>query len=148
MADLKTQIGANAELVTAADELRRKVFIDEQGVPEDEVIDRSNSESVHAVVFDCNTPVATAKVIMLDGGNYRIGLVAVDKSRRGQHLGERVMRAAMDYIFLYDGKTVFLTAQRQVVGFYEKLGFEQCGAAEYLESGFVLVPMRCMNGTV
>ena len=142
MADIETKIGTDPELSAAADILRRKVFVDEQGVPENEVTDGLNAAAVHVVVFDCNTPVATAIVITPDGGGYRIGLVAVDKSRRGRHLGKRVMRAAMDYIFMLGGRDIVLTAQHQAVGFYEKLGFKQCGAAECFESGFVLVPMR------
>ena len=145
MDDLKIQIGTNIELATAADELRRRVFIEEQGVPEDEVIDGLNSESVHVVIFDCTKPIATVRLTMLDGNNYQIGLVAVDKSRRGHHLGEKVMQAAMGYISTSDVNDIFLTAQQQVIGFYEKLGFGQCGAAEYLESGFVLVPMRYVS---
>jgi len=139
---MKIQIGANTELAAAADELRRKVFMEEQGVPTDEVLDGRNPESTHVVIFDCNTPIATARVTMLNAGHYRIGLVAVEQSNRGQRLGERVMQAAMHYIFSAGGKDIFLTAQQQVVGFYEKHGFEQSGAVEYLESGFVLVPMR------
>ena len=142
MTELQTQIGTNAEIVAAADELRRKVFVDEQGVPEDEVIDGFSDKAVHVVIFACNIPIATARVIMLNGENYRIGLVAVDQSRRGQHLGEKVMRTAMEYIFLHGGESIYLTAQKQVVGFYKRLGFEQCGAEESLESGFVLVPMK------
>jgi len=64
------------------------------------LIDGLNGNAVHVVIFACNTPIATARVIMFDSKRkqYRIGLVAVDQSRRGQHLGEKVMRVAMDYI--------------------------------------------------
>jgi len=142
MDDLKIQIGTNTRLAAAADELRCKVFIEEQGIPKEEVIDGLNPESIHVVIFDGNIPIATARVTMIDDNHYQIRLVAVDRSRRGCRLGERVMRATMDYISTVNVSDVFLTAQQPVVGFYEKLGFEQCGAAEYLESGFVLVPMK------
>ena len=138
---LEIKIGTYDELGEAADKLRRIVFIDEQGIPEDEVFDGLNHKAIHIVVLDGNTSVATARVLN-DGDNWRIGLVAVDNSRRGQHLGEKVMRGAIDYIISNGGRKILLTAQQQVRGFYEKLGFVQCGEIEVFESGFVLVPMK------
>ena len=142
---MQIKVGTDIDLVAVANELRCKVFVDEQGVPEDEVIDGLNDKAVHVVIFVCSVPIATARVIRLDSKNYKIGLVAVAQSMRGRHLGEKVMRAAMDYISLCNGSNIFLTAQKQAVGFYEKLGFEQFGVAKCLESGFALVPMRRVN---
>lgn len=129
------------ELGKAADELRRIVFIDEQGVPEDEIFDGLGFEATHIVIFDNNVPAATARALnQVDG--WHIGLVAVDKTRRGQHLGERVMRAAIECVVSNGGRDILLTAQQQVCAFYEKLGFVQCGKATVFESGFVLIPMK------
>jgi len=141
MSDLKIKIGTSAELVAAADELRRIVFIDEQGVPEEEIFDGLNAGAVHIVIFDGTTPVATARALK-DGGSWKIGLVAVDKSRRGQHLGNKIMQAAIEHIASRGGREILLTAQQQACGFYRKFGFEQCGEAVVFESGFVLVPMK------
>jgi len=138
---LEIKIGTHVELGKAADELRRIVFIDEQGVPEEEIFDGLNLQAIHIVVFDGNTPAATARVLN-DGDSWRIGLVAVDKSRRGQHLGEKVMQVAIEYIISNGGREILLTAQQQVRGFYEKFDFVQCGEVEVFESGFVLVPMK------
>ncbi|MCL2473369.1 MAG: GNAT family N-acetyltransferase [Alphaproteobacteria bacterium] len=135
------KIGASAELIAAADELRQKVFIDEQGIPYDEIFDGLSLQSVHIVAFDGNTPVATARVLK-DGEGWTIGQVAVDKSRRGEWLGEKVMRAAIDYIVSCNESEILIKAQQQVQGFYEKFGFKQCGEVEVFESGFVLVPMK------
>ena len=137
-------IGANANIIKAADKLRQIVFIDEQGIPEEEIVDGLNLQTIHIVVFDNSEPIATARLLNNNDSNdsWRIGLVAVDKSRRGQHFGEKVMKAAIEYINLNDGREILLTSQQQICGFYEKLGFAQCGEAKVFESGFVLVPMR------
>ena len=138
---MEIKIGTHIELSKAADKLRRIVFIDEQGVPEEEIFDGLNLQAIHIVVFDGNMPAATARVLN-DGDGWHIGLVAVDKSRRGQHLGEKVMQAAIEYIISNGGREILLTAQQQVRGFYEKLNFVQCGKVEVFESGFILVPMK------
>lgn len=75
----------------------------------------------------------------LGGGERQLGLVAVDKRRRGR----RVMRACMDCAFARGARSVFLTARRPALGFYEKLGFVRCGEDIVCPSGSVLVPMRC-----
>ena len=138
---LEFKIGTYAELGKDADELRQIVFINEQGVPEEEIFDGLSLEAIHIVVFDGNIPVATARILN-ENDSWHIGLVAVDKSRRGQHLGKKVMKKAIDYIISNGGKEILLTAQQQVREFYEKLDFIQCGEAEVFESGFVLVPMK------
>ena len=140
-AEMIIEIGTHADLIIAADKLRQQVFIDEQGVPAEEIFDGLNSQATHIVVFDCGTPVATSRVLN-DGKNWHIGLVAVDKSKRGMHLGEKVMQASIEHIMSNGGREILLTAQQQVCEFYEKLGFIQSGEVEVFESGFVLVPMK------
>jgi predicted GNAT family N-acyltransferase len=68
--------------------------------------------------------------------------VAVKKSRRGEHLGEKIMQEAIKFIVLHNGHEIFLIAQSDVKRFYERLGFEQDGEVISYESGFVLVPMK------
>ena len=136
-----TQIGNSLEICLMADELRQKVFIDEQGVPQDEIFDGLNESAVHLVLADDNNPIATARITQEDNA-WRIGLVAVDKPMRGYHLGEKVMQIAIDYIVSELGNEIVLTAQQDVCRFYEKLGFKQHGEEIKFESGFVLVPMK------
>jgi ElaA protein len=141
MGNFITKIGGSSEIRVLADELRQKVFIEEQGVPKDEVFDELNESAVHVVLLDCDKPVSTARIIN-EGSAWRIGLVAVDKSMRGKRLGEKVMEVAIDYIVTQSGNEIVLTAQQEVCKFYEKLGFEQYSEVIKFESGFVLVPMK------
>lgn len=46
MKESNLRVGTDAELVAAADRLRRRVFIEEQGVPEDEVFDGRGGEVI------------------------------------------------------------------------------------------------------
>ncbi len=142
MDEFRVQIGSDAELIAAADGLRRRVFIEEQGVPKREVFDGRNGWSQHVVIWAGDTPVATARLMPLCTGKSQIGLVAVDKAWRGQHLGQRAVRACMDCACENGVLSVFLAAQRPAMGFYEKLGFVSCGREIHYPSGFVLVPMR------
>ena len=141
MRNTTTRIGNLPEICILADELRRKVFVEEQGVPADEIFDGLNENAIHVVILDGHAPVSTARITN-EGNTWRIGLVAVDKLMRGNRLGEKVMQVAIDYITAQAGKEILLSAQQEVREFYEKLGFKQCGEATVFESGFVLVPMK------
>ncbi|HDI6742297.1 TPA: GNAT family N-acetyltransferase, partial [Staphylococcus aureus] len=41
--------------------IRKKVFVEEQGVPEESEIDEYESESIHLIGYDNGQPVATAR---------------------------------------------------------------------------------------
>ena len=141
MNNLTIKIGNSPEICMLADKLKQSVFIEEQGIPKDEIFDGPDDKAVYVVILDGDSPISTARVIR-ENDAWRIGLVAVDRSMRGKHIGEKVMRAAMEYIFAQEGNEIVLTAQQEVCGFYEKLGFERYGEVITFESGFVLVPMK------
>ena len=102
-------------------ELRRIVFIDEQGVPVSEEIDALDPVCLHLLAQDGGQPVGTAR-IYLSGEVAKIGRVCVLKGHRGTGLGAALIRAALA---VSKGKAVTakLGAQVTAIGFYEALGF-------------------------
>ncbi len=142
MSDISVKIGTYRELGRFSDPLLRRVFLEEQGVPEDEVFDGLSEQCLYAVVFDRGTPVSTVRLLETDDGVWRIGLVATKKAQRGLHFGEKAMSAAMEYIAAHDGREIVLDAQSTAAGFYEKLGFQPFGEPVVFESGFILIPMK------
>lgn len=145
MENVRIGVGPYCQYGAAADVVRRAVFLEEQGVPEDEVFDGKNEQAAHVVLWVDETPAATVRMYKKPEC-WSIGLVAVVRERRGTHLGEKAMRAAIDYIAAQGGREIELSAQEHACGFYEKLGFKPCGEIVRFESGFVLVPMRCTLG--
>ena len=105
--------------------LRRVVFIDEQGVPEQEEIDNLDPLSLHLLAIDAGTPVGTARVYIADG-IAKIGRVCVLQSHRGKGLGAALIRAALE-VSKGKANTAKLGAQLHALGFYEALGFTATG---------------------
>jgi len=66
--------------------IRRKVFIEEQGVTEEEEMDGTDAGAIHLLVRDDGLPVATGRIIIEDD-KYYIGRVAVLKEQRGKNTG-------------------------------------------------------------
>lgn len=102
--------------------IRRKVFCEEQKVPEDLEMDEYDAEALHFLVFRGAKPVATARLLEKEGAA-KIGRVAVLKECRGEGLGVAVMNAAMAAARRLGLAPLVLDAQVPVIPFYEGLGF-------------------------
>lgn len=114
--------------------LRRKVFIEEQNVPEEEEVDKYDADAIHLLAFEGETPVGTARIVV-KGSVGKIGRVCVLKSQRGTGLGADLIKAALEQMRdSPDVVTARLGAQTQVLGFYERLGFTVFGP-EYIDAG-------------
>jgi predicted GNAT family N-acyltransferase len=104
-------------------ELRRRVFIEEQQVPEEIERDSDDAAALHFLACEGEVPIAVARVVDKGHNVAKIGRVAVVASRRG----ERVGAALMDFVLATLTERGFcealLHSQEPVVGFYEKLGF-------------------------
>jgi len=120
-------------------DIRKKVFIEEQGVKEELERDEYDALCNHVIVVEDDIPVATGRVIYKDI-NPLIGRIAVLKEHRGKQYGDLVVRKLVDYCFRHGDERVEVHAQLPVVGFYEGIGFIQYGQV-FIESGIKHVNM-------
>jgi predicted GNAT family N-acyltransferase len=130
-------------------DIRKKVFVEEQKVSEEEEFDEIDKIAVHAIVFDTNhkdKPVATGRVYH-DGESYRVGRVAVLKEARGMYYGDFVVRLLLNKAFLSGAKEVIISAQVKAIPFYEKIGFAPFGDI-YFEAGIEHVKMKISSTNI
>jgi YbgC/YbaW family acyl-CoA thioester hydrolase len=122
--------------------LRRRVFIEEQGVPEALEWDEDDARSVHAVlVHRDGRVVATGRLLPPDAkACSRIGRMAVERRLRHAGLGRQIIEALMQAARERGDASVNLHAQRQAQGFYERLGFSVRGGP-FDEAGIAHVEM-------
>lgn len=123
-----------------AHSVRRAVFIDEQGLTEEEEYDGTDYACTHLVAYEDDKPIATGR-IMLYGDDYIIGRVAVLKAYRGKDIGLGIMQALIEACCAMGGDRQILHAQTHARRFYEKLGFTAYGD-EFMEAG---IPHICME---
>jgi predicted GNAT family N-acyltransferase len=104
--------------------VRRRVFVEEQGVPEDEEWDAADLTALHvlAVVAD-RDPVGTGRLEPCG----KIGRVAVLREWRGSGVGGQVMRHLVNQATELGFEAVYLHAQTTATGFYRRLGFRAEG---------------------
>jgi ElaA protein len=128
-----THIARTTDIATCR-VLRRRVFIEEQGVSEADEIDDLDGAAIHLLAVVAGRPVGTAR-LLTDGETGKIGRVCVLPEARGAGLGAALIRAAVAEISAMPGLIrAKLGAQVQALGFYERLGFTAVGPV-YLDAG-------------
>ncbi|MFN3937980.1 MAG: GNAT family N-acetyltransferase [Gemmobacter sp.] len=121
--------------------LRRKVFIEEQAVPESDEIDGLDAAATHLLALDDGRPVGTARLLVKSDAG-KIGRVCVLPEARGRGIGAALIRAAVeDFRSRHGIRRVRLSAQTHALDFYARLGFRAEGP-EYLDAG---IPHRDME---
>lgn len=108
-------------------EVRRVVFIDEQGVSVEDELDGLDSQAVHLLATEDGKPLGTAR-LLTKGKTGKIGRVCVLKEARGSGLGAALIKAAVAHFETQPDITrAVLGAQCHAIGFYEALGFVTFG---------------------
>jgi predicted GNAT family N-acyltransferase len=110
----------------ALQSVRRRVFVEEQRIPESEEWDEVDPLAQHVLAFvkKCDA-VGTGRLEPTG----KIGRVAVLPQYRGTGLGSRIMRHLVNQATESGFARVYLHAQVAAKGFYERLGFTAEGPA-------------------
>lgn len=101
--------------------IRTKVFVEEQGFKNE--FDDIDDTSIHTVVYDNDKPIATGRLFEEDGKHY-VGRIAVIKEYREKKIGSIVMKSLESEAVKANIQEIYLLAQLQAKGFYEKLGYK------------------------
>jgi predicted GNAT family N-acyltransferase len=118
--------------------VRRAVFVDEQGVPEDLEWDTDDAGAVHLLAVDVEGQAIGCARLLPDG---HIGRMAVLPAWRGRGVGRALLAAALDAALARGHALVQLSAQTHAAAFYARAGFVAVGA-EYEEAGIPHVVMH------
>ena len=117
--------------------VRRKVFVEEQHVPEELEWDEEDARSRHVLAVAADgTPIGTGRLLP-DG---HIGRMAVLIAWRNRGVGSALMNLLLRMAGESGHSVVRLHAQTHAAGFYAKHGFEADGV-EFMEAGIPHVLM-------
>ena len=118
-------------------EIRRKVFIEEQNVPEELEWDEFDDDCIHILVTDNNKPIACGR-LKADG---HIGRMAVLEVYRKTGIGSTILEELLNSARNLKLTNVYLHAQTTAIPFYEKLGFKTC-SDEFMDAN---IPHKTMK---
>lgn len=129
------------ELGHLATPVRRRVFIEEQGIPVELEWDAMDQTSRHLVaVVDHDDPIGTVRLTP----NAHVGRMAMLPAWRRRGIGTRLLQAVLEEAAAAGFDAVTLAAQLPVIPFYEKLRFEAYGKV-FQDVG---IPHRMMRRTL
>ena len=111
--------------------IRRQVFVVEQNCPP-ELEWEFEDESIHFLATVDNIPAGAARWRKTDKG-YKLERFAVLQQFRGLGVGQELVQTVLNDL-PSDATYVYLHAQIQASGLYEKSGFEKTGS-EFEEAG-------------
>jgi predicted GNAT family N-acyltransferase len=114
--------------------IRRRVFIEEQGVREADEIDGKDVERTHFLARDAAGCALGCACLRPYGAQHKVERVAVLPEMRGTQLGRALMDAVDAHAREIGARDLVLHAQAAVVAFYEKLGWTNIGP-RFIEAG-------------
>lgn len=128
-----------AEDIAACLQIRRVVFIQEQGVPENEELDDLDPVCRHFIATPgkqspSREAIGTARILFLDDGTAKAQRVAVLKAHRKGGVGAALMFALEGEAARAGRTTLILSAQMSAIPFYERIGYEAYGDT-FLDAG-------------
>jgi predicted GNAT family N-acyltransferase len=103
--------------------VRRRVFIEEQGVPVEEELDGRDSEALHLIARDEQGGAIGTLRLLLDGDVAKVGRVAVDRGWRRRGIAARMLDVALEEARVRGARRARLASQLDVVALYERAGF-------------------------
>ena len=141
MGKLSYKLVASDRELKGAFEVRRQVFVEEQGISEDIELDDYDREALHMVVKDGEKVIGTARVLFLVANQAKIERMAILKPFRRQGIGSRIITFLNEELRNRQINQVFLHAQHSVVAFYKSCGFKESGSP-FWEAGIRHIKMQ------
>ncbi len=107
--------------------IRRRVFIEEQRVPEEIEMDADDSHAFHALAILDGDPVGCGRMVEQGASEVKIGRMAVIRDFRKTGVGANILRFLIDRARQRGFHRDVLHAQLSAEGFYLKEGFIAVG---------------------
>jgi len=123
-------------------EVRRQVFVEEQGIALDLVFGCNGSDDeMNMAVIDGETVIGTARVVFPAKDTAKIERMAVLKRFRNKEVGKGIITFLNNQFKRRQVKRVVLHAQHTAIGFYKSCGFYESGPYFY-EAGIKHIKME------
>ena len=122
--EIKVHIATKQKELSHVREIREKVFIVEQNVPEEVEIDEYENSSNHVIALLDEKYIGTARWRNTEDG-VKLERFAVLKEKRGFGVGKKLVEFILKKI--KDEPFVYLHAQDHVISFYAQFGFNPIG---------------------
>lgn len=116
--------------------IRKKVFIEEQGVPASLEIDENESDAIYFLAKIENQAVSTGRIRSINN-TVKFERIATLPEFRGQGIATKLMNCMQSYAKEnYPNSILIMYAQESAVTFYKKMGWKEEGDT-FLEADII-----------
>ena len=134
MANITYKLVTTDEEMRDALEVRRQVFVQEQGVSEDLEYDGQDEEALHMVVKNEGRVIGTARVRFLANNQAKIERLAILKPFRRRGIGSNIFSFLKQELKSRQTEQIIIHAQCAIIAFHKSCGFKETGPA-FWEAG-------------
>jgi predicted GNAT family N-acyltransferase len=138
--DVDVRPARGEDELRAALDLRRAVFVEEQGVPLAEELDAQDAAALHLVAVHDGRVVGTCRLVG-GGETVKLGRMAVTRGARGQGVAARLLAEAEGRALELGARRMALGAQLTARRVYERAGYVAHGE-HFLDAGIAHVMME------
>ena len=110
-------------------EIRKTVFVDEQGFVDD--VEKIDDTATHLVAYIDGKAVGTCRTFRIEGNSFILGRMAVLMEYRNTGIGGSLIKEAEMEIARMGGEEIIIHAQLHATPFYEFNGYCRFGEIEY-----------------
>jgi predicted GNAT family N-acyltransferase len=128
MGKLKYKWTASDSDLRKAFDVRRQVFVGEQGISESLVFDNQDRDALHVVVEDGKRAIGTARIRFIGNDKAKLERMAVSKSSRHKGVGKGIIAFLDAELRDKQIQQLVIHAQEGAVEFYKSCGFKQSGS--------------------
>jgi predicted GNAT family N-acyltransferase len=142
MATYYIQQVKSGEQLLDAYSIRKKVFVEEQQVPQELEIDEFEDQCEHFVAYnDQKIPVGAGRLRPLSAKEAKVERICVSQSERGNGLGAFIMKELENVAADMEIRTLLLHSQDHAEAFYLRLGYQSI-SEPFDEAGIIHVKMK------
>lgn len=127
MAKLRYKLVENNKELEEALDIRKRVFVEEQGISETLDLDGNDSSALHIIVKNGDIAVGTIRIRFLDNRQAKLERMAILKPSRGAGIGKGIITFLEEELRRRGIEQIALHAQYYVKDFYTKCGFRETG---------------------
>ncbi len=141
MKELSYKLVESENELRGAFEVRRRVFVEEQGIAEEMDLDGNDGKALQMVVKDGAEVIGTARVQLLNAKQAKLERMAVLDGFRRMGVGRAIADFIIEELRNKQVEQVVLHAQYGVIAFYKSCGFEETGLP-FTEAGLKHIKMQ------
>lgn len=124
------KVVSTAAELELAQQIRRQVFVEEQGIPAELEYDAADATATHVLVYKGQLPVATGRLLADGNGVGILGRIAVLVDERGRGIGEGVVRELERRALAAGLRHLILHPHHYLEPFYTRLGYHTVPGGE------------------